>query len=1036
MDALSLIQNDRLQYPQEQKNRRTEYSRMESSDHRDKWPEILELAWGSLDKYDTDYSVSDLERSIPLFQQVVDQTTQHDRHRLHGLMGLGSAYCEMFKEKRKIEDINKSIECLREAVDMTPEDDTGIIHRLKELGKAYHARYLEAENTTDRERCIEVWELSIELSMDSDYEDCDTLAFDIQWIAYLGELGDLYHGKYLDLGGMPHLERAIELYRQVVDSLPKDQPYRAGRIFHLGIAYGNKHQATGATEDLKQCISLYEDARKLLPKDHQKRPNLMENLGLAYRDRHLKTDSLEDIQLAIRLIEEAVDLTPKINPYRAGRVSNLGTLYGDKYKRTFDDGDLEKSLKLKEESSAETSNDAGRLVGLANGYATYFNQTRQIADLDRAIELNKRALALTPEDHLDQAHGLHSLGQNYHSRYEYDNEQYIEDLERSIQLKEAALNRTPKEDRLRAFRLSSLGDGYMERYYVSDDMSHWEQAIQVYDEALAHVSSAVQDRLKPGMELTEYYSIDGLWQKAYEAASRTIALLPLLTSPSLETSDKLNLLTKAAGLGSSLAAIALNCGQTPFSALQHVEHGRGVISQFMLGLRIDEISLRETHPDLADELSRLRAQVEAPAASMPLQENGRYDAGQKLEALTFKIRGMPGFDSALSAMSEDELKTAAKCGPIVTINISSYRCDALIIEQSRIWALELPNLMRYTLQNYPRHDRGRPEVLEWLWNNLAKPVLDALGFTQTPLDGCWPHIWWIPTGILTKFPIHAAGSYSQRSSGAVLDRVISSYSSSVKAIIHGRSRTLPPTQPSDEEKIVLVAMDKTPGNSDLKFASQEITKVESICKNLNLQISKPQPLQQDVLAAMNHCKIFHFAGHGDTHHTEPMQSRMLLKDWETTPLTVARLCETNLYTQKPFLAYLSACRTGHLEHNEFLEEGLHLIGACQLAGFRHVIGTLWEVQDQTCVDIALETYKWMQRRGINDESISEGLHHAVRSLRDRWMRDNNISRRTDSEVAAQNETVAETLNPSQRYVKRESDGQQQLFWVPYVHFGV
>ena len=36
----------------------------------------------------------------------------------------------------------------------------------------------------------------------------------------------------------------------------------------------------------------------------------------------------------------------------------------------------------------------------------------------------------------------------------------------------------------------------------------------------------------------------------------------------------------------------------------------------------------------------------------------------------------------------------------------------------------------------------------------------------------------------------------------------------------------------------------------------------------------------------------------------------------------------------------------------FLNEGVHLDSACPVAGFRHVIGTSWEVKDESCVEIA------------------------------------------------------------------------------------
>jgi hypothetical protein len=74
-------------------------------------------------------------------------------------------------------------------------------------------------------------------------------------------------------------------------------------------------------------------------------------------------------------------------------------------------------------------------------------------------------------------------------------------------------------------------------------------------------------------------------------------------------------------------------------------------------------------------------------------------------AMSFAHAKLPGFDRFLLAPSEDELKTAADCGPIIIINVSDYRCDALIIEKSQLRTLGLPRLYkRYS--GYYNKDSG------------------------------------------------------------------------------------------------------------------------------------------------------------------------------------------------------------------------------------------------------------------------------------------------------------------------------------------
>lgn len=180
-------------------------------------------------------------------------------------------------------------------------------------------------------------------------------------------------------------------------------------------------------------------------------------------------------------------------------------------------------------------------------------------------------------------------------------------------------------------------------------------------------------------------------------------------------------------------------------------------------------------------------------------------------------------------------------------------------------------------------------------------------------------------------------------------------------------------------------MQDTPGTTNsLPFATAEVYGVRSICKSMGINVVEPGRHKQAVTSRLPHCRLFHFAGHGHTNTADPSHSMLLLDDWESEPLTVATLLEISLRENPPFLAYLSACGTGQVRDERFMDESIHLISACQLAGFRHVIGTMWKVNDELCVEMARITYEKMRDKGMTDESVCLGLHCASRELRDRW----------------------------------------------------
>jgi hypothetical protein len=276
---------------------------------------------------------------------------------------------------------------------------------------------------------------------------------------------------------------------------------------------------------------------------------------------------------------------------------------------------------------------------------------------------------------------------------------------------------------------------------------------------------------------------------------------------------------------------------------------------------------------------------------------------------------------------------------------------------------------------------------------------------------------------------------------------MSSYSSSIKAMIHGRRQRVPSSAPAHA---LLVALKDTPGIfSSLPFAVKEVEELHRLCKSMGIEPIQPGRRKQDILPYLPSCKIFHFAGHGNTNQTDPSKSQLLLEDGQDDPFTVATLIDMNLQSSPPFLAYLSACGTGRVEDGRFIDESLHLISACQIAGFRHVIGTLWEVNDQICVDMARFTYEGIKTMDVTDKSVCWGLHNASRKARDLWLHardDAKLRKGPVDELATSLEGMISSRDKDQRGDRAprkvllvnedDIDDDEPLYWVPYVHFGV
>jgi CHAT domain-containing protein len=235
-------------------------------------------------------------------------------------------------------------------------------------------------------------------------------------------------------------------------------------------------------------------------------------------------------------------------------------------------------------------------------------------------------------------------------------------------------------------------------------------------------------------------------------------------------------------------------------------------------------------------------------------------------------------------------------------------------------------------------------------------------------------------------------------------------------------------------------MEKTPGLSTLRFAKQEVEELGKILASMS-PIKLERPTRAEVLDELGSCKVFHFAGHGTSHPTDPSMSSLLVTDWKQNPLTVKDLVAKKLHQSPPFLAYLSACSTGDNKVAQLLDEGIHLMGACQLAGFQHVIGSLWPVSDSHCVDTAMVVYNGILQAGMSDESVARSLHRAAIKLRGapHNIPDDPKDPAGDPKDPADDRSIVETTRdaiPEGSQVRPKDTILDPRIWAAYIHIGL
>ncbi|KAI1491578.1 CHAT domain-containing protein [Biscogniauxia mediterranea] len=806
----------------------------------------------------------------------------------------------------------------------------------------------------------------------------------------LSNSGYLLARKFERFGNLGDLQEAILLTEKALDITPAHHPDRPGRLSNLGNWLGRKFERTGAMENLEWAVSKSEEAVQATPHDHPSQAKRLSSLAHWLARRHERTGSWQDLEQAILLVEQAVNLTECDHSDRPAYLASLSNMMTLKYQRTHNSVDLKLAIFLVKRAVVSTSTSSpdrkNWLCNLGTILAWKYEQTGSLADLEDAILHTKEALGEMPHDHPNRASSLNSLGDLLHYWY----------------------SRTQTKE----------GYGYRGGYNRRDCLS-------CYVEGWNCINAPLFVRIRAAYKAAGVLSALQEWDKCSTLLKWAIHMLLTTGLCNLSQRDQQHMLKEFAGIATLAASASLLGGKGPVQALQLLELGRGVITRLRFRMESNIPIAGQGNMKFGGRLDYFRNRDGSARLSVPPSYDMEYGPDIRvlkgkhgfksapLESYVDGPRHLSGFEEFNLPVAEAQLKAAAYGGPVVVINISPVHSAALIVETDAIRWLTLPDISQKDVElktealkliHFSKEVRlGKriammSQILEWLWDVVASPILEELGFSGPPAGDEWPRMWWIPTGLLSLFPLHAAGYHRTTRPEAVIDRVVSSYSPSIQALLHAQSQPISIGLAS--ENILLVSMEKTPKCPRLGRAREEIDIVEQLMPESAVKTRLENACKEQVVDGLRHCGVFHFAGHSLPDPLDPYNSRLALRDWQENPLTAEDLINTNRHDSHRFLAYLSACSTGVSLAERLHDESLNLMTACQLAGFRHSVGSLWDVYDEYSNDVAREFYCAIgQSETIDDRVVALGVHLAARRIRDVTRMGGYSVRREDNPLA-------------------------------------
>lgn len=252
----------------------------------------------------------------------------------------------------------------------------------------------------------------------------------------------------------------------------------------------------------------------------------------------------------------------------------------------------------------------------------------------------------------------------------------------------------------------------------------------------------------------------------------------------------------------------------------------------------------------------------------------------------------------------------------------------------------------------------------------------------------FPRVHWIGVGHLGAFPFHAAGYGFQDPSRNTMSCAISSYASSLTSRAYAKQK---PVLLKPSSALLLVTMPETPNESDLPGVKREARVIQKTMEGLMAVKLREMVPMKVILDDLPHYNSVHFACHGYADPQSPFRSGLLLcgdepekgfdKNIRNSTLTVEIVSSIN--TERSQLAFLSACCTAENASLVLMDEGIDLAGGFQLAGYPHVIASLWEADDYLSVAVADRFYQilYAESNIVGHEKIAYALHDATSAAR-------------------------------------------------------
>jgi hypothetical protein len=648
------------------------------------------------------------------------------------------------------------------------------------------------------------------------------------------------------------------------------------------------------------------------------------------------------------------------------------------------------------------------------------SQTRDTTLIDEAIKFNKRLLATAHPTDKSKFFDLSFFASFLYSAF--DLTKRVKYLDDSISLFREVLRLDgPQETHF------VTTQRLIECLYIRWQLGGRQHESPELDEVMGLFASGVNDTyaMAPNRldlastwantaRISEHHSLSTAYDKVMSLMQSSLVFAPTLSIQHTCLVERRDLYEKTP---LNFASHLISAGQLE-RAVEVLEHGRALIWSEMRGLRTCTSQLRAVDPVLADRFTAINRELEIVTTSAlppgmdgedPESEEwtGKYSGLMnrqhtlltERDALIPQIRSLPGLEKFSSPLSFDTLRSAASHGPVIIINHCELGSDIIIVlhnsPPSRIpmpsdffeRANQLKDRLLKARNNHRSNSKEHEDALsvvvkEHALSNVLKELYELVGLSVVKkLNELGvpeqTRVWWCPTSAFWYLPLHAMGPIP--SDNKVIryfsDLYISSYTPTLSALITSRR---PGTQTSARPTLLVAQSPQSPpGVWPDSLAIRGLDLPTTILPSGNMT---PTTVI-DSLQLYQYVHIPYDVARETTKVAKPFDAAMLFHNEKG--LTLLDFVRSQLPAGE--FAFLPGSHTAEATVGCIPDEVLHFSTAAQCTGYRSVIGTMWEMDDEDGRNLAKHVYRsmFLQTEGGEPyyERSARALQYAVQVMR-------------------------------------------------------